>query len=339
MTRRQQALTLVGGLLLAACATVALWLVAAWVRRPPSPPPLLQGQIEATTVDVASKIPARVDAVTVRIGDRVTRGQPLVMLDSPEVRAKLAQAQGAQMSAQSLEDKARRGARPAEIQAAEANWQRALVAVDFAEKTFARLDRLHRDGVVPAQRRDEAEAGLRSARDAARAARAAYDLALEGAREEDRRAAAGQVAQARGVVAEVEAILADTVLTAPIDGEVTARNVNPGELVGPGAPLVSILDLTDLWAVFHVREDRLNGLKVGDRFEATVPALGGRTIAFEISSVAAQADFATWRATSAQGGFDLRTFEVRARPTVSIEALRPGMSVLTAAIGRDGAAK
>ena len=302
-----------------------------WANRQPAPPEILQGEIDGTTVEVASKVGARVLTITAKEGQRVKRGEVLVTLDIPEARAKLAQAEAARQAAQSLEDKARRGARDEEIRQAEAAWQRAQVAVGLATKTFGRLDRLSKDGVVPAQRRDEAEAALDAARDAERQARAVYDLARAGARDEDKRAAAAQVARARGAVAEVEAALAETSLVAPIDGEVTAVNVSAGELVGPGASLISILDTSDLWATFHVREDRLAGLRVGDRFTARVPALDRPDEGFGVFYIAPEASYATWRSTSAQGGFDLKTFEVRARTNSPVPALRPGMSVIAPA--------
>ncbi len=324
-----KALKVAGAITLALAAVVALVVGGRWLLTPPPPvPEVVQGEVDATQVDVATKIAARVATVDVQLGQHVARGTTVLTLDSPEVRARLVQAEAARAAAQSVEDKSRHGARSEEIRQAEAMWRRAAVAVDFAQKTFDRLDRLEKEGVVPAQRRDEAEAGLGAARDAADAARAAYDMALAGARVEDTRGAAAQVARARGAIAEVQAALDDTTLVAPIDGEIVARHVEPGELVGPGAPLITILDLRDLWVAFHVREDRLQGVKVGDTIAARIPALGGRDVALTVSRVASEADYATWRSTSAQGGFDLKTFEVRARPATPIAELRPGMSVV-----------
>ena len=271
-------LNIAAGILLAGVTILALVLITRWVRQEPAPAQLvLQGQVEATSVDVSSKIPARVLTLAVKEGQRVKRGDVLLTLDSPEARAKLAQAEAGRDAAQSMEDKARHGARVEEIRQAEAAWQRAQVGVGLAEKTFGRLDRLSRDGVVPAQRRDEAQAALDSARDLEHQARAAYDLARAGARDEDKRGAAAQTARARGVIAEVEAAIAETTLVAPIDGEVTTVNVRVGELVGPGAPIITILDTTDMWVSFHVREDQLAALKVGDTFDPIVPALGKTT--------------------------------------------------------------
>jgi HlyD family secretion protein len=289
---------------------------------------LMQGQVDATEVDVAAKIPARVATLAVREGQRVARGDLVATLDSPEIRAKLAQAEAARSAVAAQRDKAFRGARSEEIRAARSVWLRAEHARELAEKTFHRIDRLHADGVVPAQRRDEAEAGFRTAADAEEAARAGYDMAVKGTRFEDKETAAAMVNEATGAVSEVEAYLADTRLVAPIGGEVYRRIVEPGELVAPGYSLVTIVDLSDIWVTFNVREDRLPGMEIGRRLNARIPALEGREVELEVYYVAPQGDFATWRATNAQGGFDLKTFEVRARPLRPVPGLRPGMSAL-----------
>ncbi len=322
-------------ILLAAAAVVVLALcVVAGVRASRPAPEVLQGQVDATEVNVAAKIGGRVATLAVREGQTVGKGDLVATLDSPELAAKRAQAEAAKAAAAAQRAKAFNGAREEEVRAARSVWQRARHAADLAEKTFRRVDRLHDDGVVPTQRRDEAEAALRTATDAEEAARASYDMAVKGARSEDKDAASALVDRAAGAVSEVEAFLAETRLTSPIAGEVYRRNVEPGEVVAAGYSIATVVDLSDVWATFNVREDRLAGLGVGRRFTARVPALGAADLEFEVYYVAPQGDFATWRATSAQGGFDLKTFEVRARPTGRHDGLRPGMSVLVA---RDGA--
>ncbi len=291
------------------------------------PADLVQGQVEAAQIDVSSKIPGRVAEVLVGPGQKVRKGELLVRLESPEIEAKLDQASAAQAAAGAQRAKADRGARAEEVRAAESLWQRAEAGANLATTTAERLERLHRDGVVPAQRRDEAEANRKAARAAADAAKATYDMAVAGARREDREAAAALVRQAQGAVSEVKAYLSETTLVAPRDGEVSARNVDHGELTAPGSPVVTLVDLSEVWVVFNLREDRLAGLKLGDRLVAEVPALG-RQVDLRVTTLAPHADFATWRSTSASGGFDLRTFEVRAKPVVPLDGLRPGMSAV-----------
>lgn len=299
----------------------------AWKLSQPAPE-VIQGQVEGTLVNVSSKIPGRVASVLVREGQMVRRSDPLVTLDSPEIQARLDQAEAAREAAAAQRDKAFNGAREEEVRGAKSLWERARHATELADKTFRRVDRLNKDGVLPAQRRDEAEAQLATARDAEAAAKAAYDMAVSGARAEDKEAAAALVGRARGAISEVNAYLGETRIAAPVDGEVYRRNIEPGEIAAAGYPVLTLLDPTDMWATFQFREDKLSGLKIGDRIGARVPALRDRHLELTVSYIAPAGDFATWRATSAQGGFDLKTFEVRARPDRPVPDLRPGMSVL-----------
>ena len=291
-------------------------------------PEQLQGQMEATETDIAPKITARIAQVLVQEGDTVAAGATLVRTDSPEVAAKLAQAQAAQQAAQSVADKARNGARPQEIEMARLQWQRAQTAAELARTSFQRVDNLFREGLVAAQKRDEAAANHKASRDQALAARAQYDLARAGARTEDQAAAAAQVRQVGGVVAEAEAARAETELKSPVAGEVAKVLAKVGELSPQGVAVVTVVDLADQWVVLNVREDRLQRFAMGSEFDATLPALGGQSARFKVSYIAALPDFATWRATRAGQGFDVRTFEVRARPLQAIAGARPGMSVL-----------
>lgn len=323
------ALRVLSYLLLAAATVAGIWLfVRTWQHAARPVPTMVQGQIEATEVDVSAKIPGRIDTIAVREGDSVAKGDVIATLDSPEIDAKLAQATAARRAATAQRDKADHGARAEEIRAAEASWLRARGAADLAEKTFRRVERLAKDGVLPAQRRDEAETSWRTSRDAEAAARALYDLAMNGARNEDKDAAAAMVDVASGTIAEVQAYRRETRVTAPSPGEVFRRNLQPGEMVSAGLPIVTLIDLNDIWATFFIREDQLPGLGIGAQIGLDIPALGQTDAAFLISYVAASADFATWRSTSAQGGFDVKSFEVRARPVGPIAGLRPGMSVV-----------
>jgi len=303
-----------------------LGLAALLLSRPA--PETLQGEADATKVDVAAKVAGRVATIAVKEGDAVKKGDSIATLESPEIRARLDQAEAAKAGAVAQRDKADAGAREEEIRGAKSQWDRARHAADLAEVTYGRLDRLARDGVVPKQRRDEAEAQWKTSRDAAEAAKAVYDMAVAGARREDRDTAAALVSRATGAVDEVKAFLDETTVSSPAAGEVYRRNVEPGEIVPAGFPIVTLVDLSDVWVTFQVREDRLEKLRMGATVPARFPALGNEEVALTVTFVAPQGDFATWRATSAQGGFDLKTFEVRARPARPVPGLRPGMSAL-----------
>jgi HlyD family secretion protein len=284
--------------------------------------------MEGRFISVSSKIPGRVASVAVREGDQVQKSDLLVVLDSPEIQAKLDQAEAARQAASAQRDKAYNGAREEEVRQARSAWDRAQHATELAEKTFHRIDRLHKDGVLPAQRRDEAEAMLKTSRDAEAVARAAYDMATTGARAEDKEAATALVSRASGAIAEVNVYMGETRLVAPLSAEVYKRNVEPGEMVAAGYPILTLLDPTDVWAVFQLREDKLAGVRIGSRVIARIPALESRRVELTVSYIAPAGDFATWRATNALGGFDLKTFEVRARPGARVAGLRPGMSVI-----------
>lgn len=289
---------------------------------------VFQGQMEVQEVDVAAKVSARIAEIMVKEGDVIAVGAPLIRLDSPEVAAKLTQATAAQEAAQAVSAKAQRGARPQEVEMARLNWQRAQAAADLAQTSLKRIEGLAKDGLIAAQKRDEAEANFKAARDQALAAQAQYEMARDGARLEDKQAAAAQARQLAGVVAEVQAAKAETELKSPVAGEVVKVLGREGEISPQGVPVVTIANMADQWVVLNVREDRLDKFAVGKEFEAKLPALKGAKMRFKVYRNAAMPDFATWRATRSDQGFDIKTFEVRARPVQLIEGVRPGMSVL-----------
>jgi HlyD family secretion protein len=291
-------------------------------------PEQLQGMLEARETDVALKIAGRIGEVPVTQGQHIEKGDVLVRLDSPELAAKHAQASGARDAAQAVSSKAQHGARAEEIRMARAQWERATVAQDLAAKSWQRVDHLYQEGLVSAQKRDEAEANVRAAEGQTRAAKAQLDMAQSGARTEDRAAAAAQVRQVEGVLQEVEAAQAETELHSPVAGEVAKVLAKVGELSPQGVPVVTIVDLSDHWALFNVREDRMAQFAVGQRFEAVVPALSAQAVPFTVTASSVLPDFATWRATRSGSGYDMRTFEVRARPVTPLAGMRPGMSVL-----------
>lgn len=314
------------GLSVAVAIVAGLWAWASALSRPV--PEVLQGQVEGTLINVAGKLPGRLASIEVREGQRVARADLIARIESPEVEARLDQARAARDAAAAQRDKAYRGAREEEIRQARSMWERARHATELAEKTLRRLERLNADGVVPAQRRDEAQAQFETARDAENAARAAADMAESGARSEDKATAAAMVDRAAGAISEVNAALAETTLLSPAAGEVYRRNAEPGEVVPAGYPVVTLLDPADVWVVLQVREDRLAGATIGSPLTVRVPALDDRRLDLEVSYVAPLGDFATWRPSGAQGGFDLKTFEVRARPRTPVAGLRPGMSAI-----------
>lgn len=315
------------GILLAAIVVVAaVLLVSRLVTR--ATPTLLQGTVECTTYKASSKVPGRILEMKVAEGQRVERGELLYTIATPELDAKLQQAEAVKSAASALDAAAVAGARSQQIEAALNMWQKAQAGLELARKTYERVKNLYDQGVVPAQKLDEASANYAAMQATARAAKAQYDLASDGARKEDKAAAAAKVRQAEGAVNEVESYLDDAMIYSPVTGEISTIVAEPGELVGSGYPVVTILDLSDVWVTFNIKETLLPKIRMGTRFVARIPALD-REMEFEVTHIAAQADFATWSATRTQGGFDIRTFAVKVRPTGEAGGeLRPGMSVL-----------
>ena len=286
----------------------------------------LQGQMDAQEVNVSSKVSGRVDRVYVQLGQTVKSGDLLFELTSPEVQAKIAQATAAGQAAQALASKAESGARPEEVDAARYNWQRAQTGATLAKTTYGRIQAMFDQGVMARQKRDEAESQWRAAEQLAQAAKAQYEMALKGARSEDKQAAQAQVRQVEGVLSEAEIALSETKIVSPIAGQISKIQIQSGELAPQGFPVITLVNLDDAWAVLQVREDDMAAFNMGSVHTAEVPALK-QQISFTVSSVAVLPDFATWRAAR-PGGTDLRTFEIRLRPASKVADLRPGMSVV-----------
>jgi HlyD family secretion protein len=295
----------------------------------PEPQEVVQGQAETTDYRISSKVPSRVKELRVKSGDRVKAGDTLVIMDSPEVEAKMMQAQAAEAAAMAIEQKAQNGARRQEIQGAFELWQKAKAGLDVAQKTFARVSRLADEGVLAAQKRDEAEAQLRAMQATEAAARSQYEMAKEGARREDKAAAAAQVARARGAVTEVQGYQKETVLTATADGMVTEVFPKVGELVGQGAPIMNIARTDDVRFIFNMREDILADYKIGTELNVYAPAVN-RELKVKITTMNVMGSYATWKATKALDQYDLRTFEVTARPVnpADVKDILAGMTVV-----------
>lgn len=289
---------------------------------------VIMGQAEATQVRVSGKLAGRIAAYRAAEGDRVKAGDTLVFLDTPEVQAKLRQAEAMHSAAAAQKEKALTGARTQEIASAYEMSQKAQAGLDIAKKSYDRVLRLFEKGVMSAQKKDEAEANYKAAEATAKAATLQYEMAREGARREDKAAAAASLERAQGAVAEVEAYVSESVLLSPINGEVVERFPEIGELVGSGAPIMNIVDMNDMWVTFSVREDLLSAIKIGDNINAFIPALGDQSVAMTVYYMKDMGSYAAWKATKTTGQYDVKTFEVRARPNQAVEGLRPGMSVI-----------
>lgn len=275
---------------------------------------LLQGEVDVKTVDLASKITGRIEKINYKKGDRVKKGDVLIALDTPEINAQAAQVDATVQLALAQQEKVNNGARNEQISMAKASR-------DLAKKTFDRLNRLHDEGVIPTQKLDEARAKYQAAQDN-------YNMLVTGSRVEDKLSAAANVKRAMGANDEVQSYLKENTIVAPIDGVITEINVEEGELVGAGYPIVTIVDDNDCWVVFNLREDLLSKIKDGTEFNVKIPAMGKEPVKVRVNYISVMGDFANWRATKAKGDFDMKTFEVRAVPVEKVEGLRAGMSAV-----------
>lgn len=306
-------------------AIVAIGLIGTLAFK--SEPEVIQGYVEVSEYRVSSKVPGRVLELRVKEGDYVKVGDTLAILDAPDVKAKLAQAQSAESAATAMDQMANNGARREQINGAFALLQQAKAGLEIAQKSYNRVQRLYDEGVMSAQKRDEAFANYKAIEAQVKAAKSQYDMAVNGARREEKLAAAAQVNRAKGAVQEVNSYINETMQIAQKEGEVSDVFPKVGELIGTGSPIMNISILDDMWGTFNVREDQLNGMQVGSTITAFVPAFN-KDIKMKVYYIKDQGSYATWKATKANGQYDLKTFEVKARPIKPFEGLRPGMSLI-----------
>lgn len=289
---------------------------------------IITGQVEVDEIRIAGKVPGRIAEFLVEEGQSVKEGDTLVHIYSPEVLAKLEQAEAAKAAAEAQNQKAIAGARKEQKEGAYELWQKAKAGLEVAEKSFARVEKLFKEGVVPAQKYDEVLAQLKAMQATERAARSQYDMAINGAQREDKMAAQALVARASGAISEVDAYMKESALLAPSAGTVSEIFPHKGELVGTGAPIMNIADYTATRVLCAVREDKLAKIKHGSKLKATVPALGDKAIELSVVKMKDMGSYATWKATKPRDEHDLRTFELTLKPTTSIEGLLPGMTVV-----------
>lgn len=312
----------------AACTTLVVAVVAViGAMSIKQEPETIQGQVEVSEYRVSSKVPGRILEIRVKEGDYVNVGDTLAILDAPEVRAKMTQAQSAENAAAAMDEMANNGARQEQVRGAFAILQQAKAGLEIAQKSYNRVQRLYDEGVMTAQKRDEAFANYKALEAQVKAAQSQYDMARNGARTEEKKAAAAQVNRAKGAVAEVNSYIHETMQIAQMAGEVSDVYPKVGELVGTGSPIMSVSLMNDIWGTFNVREDQLDGMKVGSIVTAFVPAFK-KEIRMKVYYIKDQGSYAVWKATKSNGQYDLKTFEVKARPMDKLEGLRPGMSLI-----------
>lgn len=314
--------------LLALIVIILVILVVGYIVSKDNGPKYIQGEAEATEYRVSGKVPGRIEEFRAVEGSYVHKGDTLVVIDSPEIRSKIAEANAAKAAANAQRKKAMNGARSEQITGAYELWQQAIVQEDVLRKSFERVQNLYDQQVISAQKYDETKAKYDAACAQTKAAKSQYDMAVAGARSEDKEAAVALVDRANAAVELVNSYLEELYLTAPADGIISDIFPKVGELVGTGSPIMTVQDLADMWFTFNIREDQLHSLGIGDTVTLEVPALDHRSVEATVYYLKARESYATWKATREIGEYDTKTFEVRARPNEPVEGLLPGMSVL-----------
>ena len=314
--------------LLALVVIILVILVVGYIVSKDNGPKYIQGEAEATEYRVSGKVPGRIEEFRAVEGSYVHKGDTLVVIDSPEIRSKIAEANAAKAAANAQRKKAMNGARSEQITGAYELWQQAIVQEDVLRKSFERVQNLYDQQVISAQKYDETKAKYDAACAQTKAAKSQYDMAVAGARSEDKEAAVALVDRANAAVELVNSYLEELYLTAPADGIISDIFPKVGELVGTGSPIMTVQDLADMWFTFNIREDQLHSLGIGDIVTLEIPALDHRSVEATVYYLKARESYATWKATKEIGEYDTKTFEVRARPNEPVEGLLPGMSVL-----------
>ncbi len=323
---RRESRILMVSLVLIVLVTAALAVCGLFLLKPPAE--VIEGQAEATSVRISGKLPGRVTEIFVKEGDMVHEGDTLIHIHSSLAEAKMLQATEMKKAAEAQNRKIDAGTRSQIIQGARDLVSQAAAAREIAQKTYERMNNLYNEGVVSAQKRDEAKAAYDATVAGEKAAKSQLDLALAGAQKEDKSSAQAMVGVAQGGVDEVSALLQDQYLTAPCDGQIDEIYPEVGELVSLGTPLMSLMKIADKWVTFNVREELLGDFKLGSKIKVMIPALDKKETDLEVYYVRDMGSYATWRATKSTGEWDSRTFQVKGRPTEVLKDLRPGMTVV-----------
>jgi HlyD family secretion protein len=299
--------------------------LSAWYLARPTPL-LIQGEADSTRIDIAARVDGRISKIAVLRGENVPAGAVLLQIDNPEQIAKLAEAVAAKAVAEAELARIHAGTRAETIAVRKAEIDRTAADLALAQQTYDRLKKLVAGQYATQQRLDEATDSLRVAQRSYDQAKLGYQEAIAGYTPEEVHMAETKVLQAAASVTTQQALVKEMVVTAPSATQVYQINVEQGEVVAPGIPLLTLVEMNDIWLHFDLREDLIKDVKLGDKIELRIPALGDRRIVTQIRLIAAKGEYAGWRATRATGDFDLRTFAIRAYPTEPVPGLRPGMS-------------
>lgn len=313
----------IAGVIAVAVIALAIW----YLLRPE--PLLVQGEVESTRVDIAARVSGRLARIAVTRGQNVAAGANLLVIDNPELVAQLHEAESEKRVADAELARINAGTRAEVIALRKAAVDRAAAGLTLAQQTIERTRVLAAQHFAPQSKLDEDTATLTLAQRRLDQAKLANQEAVRGFTPEEHQIAEANAAKAAAKIETVKALVDQLTITAPIASQVYQIPVEEGEVVVPGVPLMSLVDLSDTWLEFSLREDLIAGLKKGDNITVRIPALGNRLVTAAVRVIAAKGEYAGWRATRATGDFDLRTFAIRVYPVDKFPGLRPGMSVYT----------
>jgi HlyD family secretion protein len=282
------------------------------------------GTVEVRELDVTPQVPARVYRVLTDEGATVHAGDTLVLLTQSTTRADLAQREARVRAAEASLREALAGARPREIERAEADLRVAEAEVERSARDLARMLPLAGNGVVSRQALDEAKAAADAATGRRDAAREALQLLREGTRTERVQAARAEVANARAALAATEAVAQDLVLTSPVDGMVISRNAEPGELLAAGQSAVTLGESAAPFVRVYVATRLLPRVRQGQTALARLDGYPDRPIAGRVVAISPEAEFTPRIALTEEERADL-VFGVKVALEDTTGLLRPGL--------------
>lgn len=289
---------------------------------------IYQGQIEVSELRISGKLPGRIAKYRVSQGDFVKKGDTLVEIYSPELLAKEEQAEAADKLTEAIRDGVNSQSRSEIRQMTLSAYNAAVEARIVGEKSYERAKKLYEEGVIPAQKFDEAEAKLSALKSAEEFTREQYKLAEKGIFTKKKEVANAMVDRSKALMDELQSFMSERTLTSPIDGKVSTIFPKVGELVGTGAPIMNIANSNDTKVLFAVREDKLGLFPIGSEIEAKIIALGNKSVKLKVSSYRDLGVYAVSKSSKSRDAIDYRNFEVTMYIIGEIEGIEAGMSVI-----------
>ncbi len=312
-------------LLAGAPAALATLLLAACSGGARSSPLVLSGNIEVTDAQLGFKIPGRVAERTVSEGDHIQAGQLIARLDDAEQREQLALRRAEFSAAQAALAELEAGSRPQEIAAAAAALHSAEAERDRARLDFARQQELRSKNAIADRELEAAQAQLKVAEARANEAAERLKLVQEGPRAEDIAQGRARLEQARAAVALAETQVDNTRLASPLSGVVLSHNVEPGEYVSPGTPVVTVADLAQVWVRTYISQTDLGRIAHGQKVQVRTDTFPGKTYEGTIGFISSEAEFTPKTVQTAKERVKL-VFRIKVDLANPRDELKPGMA-------------